>query len=224
MASNDDDGVARNALQGATLLRFVDGSYSDKDRNPIPIGTQLLVREIDVILQRWQGGVATIAPRDPVTGKLADPDQLNEQVPIEQWEADLNGNPRPPWERYFIIRLVNVDTGQQFCFVSATASASMAYSDLKGAMETKRFLHGVDLFPFVELRTKMWKPKKFAARPRPYFHPIHWMRPGGGDVPSIAGPAAPAAKQIAAPVKQIEQSTAPKKTTREIIDDEIPFN
>jgi hypothetical protein len=227
--NNDDDGIAQNALKGGTLLRFVDGVWSDKDRNPISTDTQLLVHEIDVILQRWKDGVAAVLPRDPVTSRLADPDQLNEQIPESEWERDLNNNWRPPWERTFCVYLVDMgQTGQKFSFINATAGASMAYGDLKSAMQTKRFLHGIDLFPIVELRSKMWKPKKFAQRLRPYFHPVDWIRPGGGHVPAIAGPNPPAGpvKQIAAPAKQIT-AAEPAKTaqkTREILDDTIPFN
>jgi hypothetical protein len=210
---DDDDRVAQNALRGRILLRFNNGEYSDKERAPIAIGAQLFVDDLDVIVQRWQAGVATIAPRDPVTGKLADVDQLNEQIPESEWEKDLNGNPRPPWQRYFRVFLLDANSGRQYAFVNATAGASMAYGDLKGAMQTKKFLHGVDLFPLIELRAKLWQPKKFPARLRPDFYPIKWIQPGGCQAPAITGPNPPAAS-----VKQIEHATAkqepaPKKTT-----------
>jgi hypothetical protein len=208
---NDDDDSDRNALKGGALLRFVDG-WSDRDRNPIPPATKFLVQEIDTILQRWKDGTATVIYRDPVTGKLPDLEELNREIPVSEWELDLNGQPRKP-EKTFCVYLLDIGpSGQKHAFVSSTAGASMGYRDIKNAMETKKLLHGVDLLPIVLLRSKMWKPKKFAARLRPYFDPVDWIRPGGG-----GGIPAPA------PVKQISGPAEPLPPARDIIDDSIPF-
>jgi hypothetical protein len=229
MTKFDDDVGCCNALKGGTLLRFNNGEYSDKDRNPIPIGTRLLVHELDAILQKWKGGEAVVIERDPVTGKLPDVDDLNDQIPRSEWELDLNGNPRPPWERTFRVFLLDPDTGQKFAFINATAGASMAFSDLKGAMQTKRFLHGVDLYPIVLLQVKQWKPEKFAARLRPYFHPVEWIQPGGGAlaINRSNGPNGPKlieGKAAAKPVvSEINPPDPPEPPEPSYYDDSIPF-
>jgi hypothetical protein len=68
---DDSDCIALNAFRGGTLLRFTDGEYSDRDRNPIAIGTKLLALETDVCLQHWQDGKCETVFRD-AKGKLPD--------------------------------------------------------------------------------------------------------------------------------------------------------
>jgi hypothetical protein len=96
----------------------------------------------------------------------------------------------------------------------------MAYQDLKNAMQSKKFLHGHDVRPIIELRSTWWKPKQFARRKRADFYPVNWVHVSadGGMrlVEELQLEKPPTAKQIAAPAKQTP-------TSEQALNDQIPF-
>jgi hypothetical protein len=211
MNIDDDDGVAPNALRGGTRMKYVNGVYSDGSGNPIPAGpggAQMLVIQMDIGVQRWQDGTATVKWRDPKTGKLPDPEDLNDEIPRSQWENGLSGEPKPPWAYIFCIYLLDVSAGKKWSYVHDTTSAKIAYQELKNAIQNKKILTGIELLPIVELKSgTTWKSKKFGLVPRPDFNPVKWLQRGADGALVIAadplkqlgGAAKPPAPQQAQP-------------------------
>src|SRR5262245_17668275 len=109
------------------ILRCVDGHWSLKDGTPIATGTRALVLGVNDFLQHWreQQPIETIT-REP--GKaLPDLDELNGQIPKEQWEEGLDGQPRPPWVHAYAVYLLNLDDASIWTFVNSTIGARIAF-------------------------------------------------------------------------------------------------
>jgi hypothetical protein len=198
---DDDDSGSGGALRGGALLRcgHKDGHFSDRDHNPIASGTRLIVIDCDCCLQRFpeSGGVETLW-RDPDTGRLPDHEQLNEQVPVEQWRINkFTGQPEAPWKKFFAVYLLDPATGGALTYLNSSASASIAYVDLKTRIRNKRLLcNGAKIVPVVELRHTTWHSRRRGLDIiRPDFRIVDWLTRGD---PAIAS--APPVKAIGAEV------------------------
>jgi hypothetical protein len=235
----DNDDVAPNALRGGTRMKYVDNKYSDGAGNPIPAGTQMLAIQWDVGVQRWQNRQAEVKWRDPQTGQLPDPEDLNNDIPMSQWEMGLDGKPTPPWKYIYCVYLLDIASGKKWSYVHDTTSAKIAYQELKNSIQNKKILCGVDLIPVVELRAgTTWKSKKFGMVQRPDFYPVKWLQRGADGALVLApdplkqiGGAAAAPAQ--APQRQITAQPAhqdippqepPPPSPEDYYDDAIPFS
>jgi hypothetical protein len=205
---NDED-VAPNALRGGALMKFNKGVYTDAAGNAIAAGTRMLVVQTDKGVERWENGKASVIWRDE-NGRLPDPEQLNDEIPI--WEHGLDGKPRPPWAYIFCVYLLDTDSGKKWSYVHGTTGAKIAYDELRGAIQNKKLLCGVDVLPVVELRAgTTWKSKTFGSVPRADFHPVQWLSRGndGAWVPA-PDPLRQLSSGGAAPPKQIAPPAAPQ--------------
>jgi hypothetical protein len=213
----DDDGFAPIApsegqIIVGTLLRFVDGAWTEMGL-PVPAGLKLLALTVNVVLQRWQDQrvIETITEKP-----LPDVADLNAEIPEREWETDLNGNPRPPWTKTYVVYLLNEQTCEKYTFANSTIGARLAYETLTDRVAWMRKLRGVNVVPEVELVSKPMRTR-FGVKQRPDFKIIGWKQLGGGGggegvTPRIAGPAAAPGISDAKPV-----------TTKEEFSDEIPF-
>ncbi len=102
---NDTDSADDRVIQG-TLIKCVDGHWTDRDKRAIPSSTRLLALSTHQLLQRWQGNqpVETIHKKPGVP--LPDVDELNARIPRDQWEAGPDGAPRPPWQHQYSVYLL----------------------------------------------------------------------------------------------------------------------
>jgi hypothetical protein len=212
MSTYDEDGVVPNALRGGTRMKFTDNiGFTDGVGNPIAYGTKLLRLDQDIILQKWKDGIAEMKERDPETKQLPDPKELNLAIPEAEWELDMNGKPKPPWNLTYCVYLLDVNSGKPFSYVSSTVGAGIAYRELKNMVKNKSLILGIDLLPMVELHFTWWKPKNFAKRQRADFVPMQWLKrdSSGSLVPIVDHLGQPE------PVKQI--------TTAVALNDQIPW-
>jgi hypothetical protein len=159
------------------------GTLADKY---LPVGTV-------TVLQRWekQRPVETIV-KEP--GKpLPDIDELNSNVPAEKWELGVDGAPKAPWQRQYIVYFVDPETAERFTYASGTIGGAMAVSDLKDAISLKRRLRGdKNLMPVVRLGSRKMKTR-FGEKQRPAFEIIGWIGDDGKapPLPPLPTPAAP---------------------------------
>jgi hypothetical protein len=203
---DDNDCGSAGALKGGTLLRYAKGVWSDRDHNLIATGTRLIVYNCDAVLQWFSAdGVKTIW-RDE-KGRLADPDELNLQIPQAEWRiGKFDDRPEPPWARYFVVYLIDPDSGRALTYINKSASASIAYVELKKQIRNKRLICGAPVIPVVELQEAVWHSRRRNLDVvRPDFRIIGW-RTRGALQPTIAPPE---------PVQQIEATTAENKPAGE---------
>jgi len=168
----DADTDAR-IIQG-TLARCVDGHWSDKAGTGLPKRVLALSTVTAVQCWRDQKPVETI-----VEQPLPDVDALNAKIPQDTWEVGLDGKPRPPWQRQWIVYFIDPDTAAKYTFANGTTGARIAVGDLKDAVKCMRAMRGGNVVPLVELASAPMKTK-FGQKLRPHFKIVSWVAPGGG--------------------------------------------
>jgi hypothetical protein len=159
-------------IQG-TLLKCIEGVWTVKGGAQAP--KQLLALTTATVLQLWKN-------KEPVHTIMKRPgqpwpslDELNAEIPQEDWEIGLNGNPRPPWQRNFCVYLLDPETGEQFTYANGTYGAIEAVDALRKAVRWQRGLRGDHVVPLVELSNQPMKTK-FGQKLRPHFKVIEWRQ------------------------------------------------
>jgi hypothetical protein len=208
MPTSYDDGWsdidANDRVIQGDLLKCIDGVWTV---DGLPAPKQLLPLATITALQLWKGQkpVQTL-----VKGRVnpwPNIDDLNAEIPQEEWEVGLDGKLREPWQRQFIVYLLDPETAASFTYANGTTGANRAVADLKNAIKWQRQLRGDHVVPLIELSNKPM-PTKFGQKLRPHFQIIEWRNLDVGF--SAAAP------QLSLPTPAVADSGA-------AFDDEIPF-
>jgi hypothetical protein len=162
------------------------------DRDGLPLPTPMFVMGVTTALQRWQNQRPQTISRKP----LPDPAQLNAAIPMNEWELDLTGRPRPPWQMVYVVYLVDLATGSPYTFASPTVGARIAFEQLQESVIITRALRGASVLPLVDLQQRPFKTN-FGPKTRPHLQIIDWRTPGGEGFSPLPEPSSP--KQLAAP-------------------------
>jgi hypothetical protein len=157
--------AANGRVVQGTLIKCVDGHWSTKSDVDLP--EKLLAVGVIDIYQRW----AKNRPVDVITAqpgqKLPDVDELNAEIPEEEWEAGPDGNKKPPWQFQHVVYLVDAATAAKYTFASGTIGARIAVNNLRDQVATMRMLRG-NVTPVVALGDAPM-PTKFGTKVRPAF-------------------------------------------------------
>jgi hypothetical protein len=210
----DDNYDAANdrVIQG-TILRCVDGHWRDRDGRTFPPGTQLLALATTEILQHWQDQVPveTIVktPGEPLP-RVKD---LNAKIPESEWEEDLNGEPRPPWQKAYVVYLLDKNTAEKFTFLNSTIGARMAVTNLREQVKWMSQLRGESVRPIVELANAPMKTR-FGQKLRPDFRIVSWVELGVSIQPTVT----PQIERKHGGIKPVEPVSV-----AEDLHDEVPF-
>jgi hypothetical protein len=166
-------------LQG-TVARFNSGTWADASGAALP--EELIVTGTTHALQCWKDE----KPTDVITEHpLPDLDELNNQIPVEEWEKGMDGKPRPLWVLQHITYLLDPRSAESFTFLNSTWGARIAVDRIRDRMDNMRKLRGGNPHPVVKLESRKMKTK-FGEKPRPEFTITRWVdMPGGGDVRAI---------------------------------------
>ena len=82
------------------------------DRDGVTAPSPMLAVKVDEILRMWKDD----RPTDITDKPLPDPDELNAQIPVSEWEEGLDGKPRPPWAHYVVVYLVDPETATKYVY------------------------------------------------------------------------------------------------------------
>jgi hypothetical protein len=204
---------------GRTLIGAV-ASWTDTagwKANGIALPSPLLVFGYKTIVRRWQNN----RPTDITTYPLPDVEQLNSQIPIEQWEKGRDGKPRPPYALTYIIYFASMN-GALFTYANSTYGCMLCYTALEESITVTRLLRGALVWPIVQpshcpMRTS------YGEQTRPLLEIVGWRElPGGSEglVPQqapaaqqLAGPAPAAASPATSPAAQTGHDDPPWETT-----------
>ena len=179
-----DDGFgdaldADRVIQG-TILKCVDGHWSDREGVAFPPETKMLAMSTAICLQCWKDGqpIDTIIkqPNKP----LPDIDALNAKIPESEWEPGLDEKPRPPWQKEFIVYLVNPTDASIYTFINSTMGAQIAFDRLKSKVVLMRQMRGANVVPIVKLDSRAMKTK-FGQKMRPEFTILEWRQLGSAE-------------------------------------------
>jgi hypothetical protein len=144
---------------------------------------------------------------------------LNAAIPQTEWELDLNGKPRPPWEHAVGVYLVDPAGGGIYTYLNTTTGAHMAVDAIREATIVMRTLRGTRVAPLVNLSSRPFKTS-FGMRMRPYFEIVDWRVPGSGGTlsppkppPQIGGPATASATAKPTPTPPTTPTASPSPST-----------
>jgi hypothetical protein len=135
--------------------------------------------------------------------------ELNAKIPQEEWEIGLDGEPRPPWVKQFVVYLLDPRDASIFTFINSTTGAAIAVDRLKEKVCWMRTLRGERVAPIVQLGNKAMKTK-YGQKLRPDFVVVDWRCFIGvrdGTVPQIV---------------RVGQPVAPLSVAEEL-NDKLPF-
>jgi len=206
-----------------SLLKCIDGRWSTADINEMT-GRRLLALMTAKAVQHWQAqGVIQTIVEGPDT-PLPDVEQLNAQIPQSEWETGLDGQPRAPFQKEYVVYLLDPSDASLYTFANSTVGAKIAHTRLVDRVSWMRAMRGAAVFPLVVLDAKQMKTKKVGIKLRPEFTIVDWRNLGGPDKLAIAPPTqptAPGGESAAEPAAPGEPVKAP--TAGEVLSDEIPF-
>jgi hypothetical protein len=187
---NDIDATER-VIQG-DLIKCVDGNWTAKDGTSVP--KRLLALATITMVQLWKDKT----PVQTIVKRPGQPwpniDDLNAEIPQDEWELGLDGKLRPPWQRQFAIYFLDPETAANYTFANGTTGASIAVANLKDAIKWQRAIRGDHVLPLVELSNKPMKTK-FGSKLRPHFQIVEWRNLDAGFAvhpraqPQLAAPA-----------------------------------
>jgi hypothetical protein len=211
-----DNNVSDRLIQGS-LLRCVDGHWTNRDGMVFGDDARFLVLGTTTALQRWQNNL----PADVIMKKAGEPlppaDDLNATIPENTWERDLNGEPRPPWAKTYVVYLVDVNDASIYTYANGTVGARVAVERLRDRVTWMRRLRGEKVVPVVKLANRLVS-KRF-GKLGPEFTILEW-RDLSADLPAPTVP-----RQIEQkaqdPVKRVGQPVS-EPPWSEILDDDLP--
>jgi hypothetical protein len=147
--------------------------------------------------QCWRDGSTVDTIIKKPGEEFPDIDELNKQIPEEEWEEGLDGKPQPPWVISYAVYLLDPADASIYTFANSTTGARIAVARLADKIAMMGMLRGAHVVPVVELSSKEMKTK-FGTKMRPDFPVIEWRQLGGAA-------AAPAIKhqpdEVGKPVK-----------------------
>jgi hypothetical protein len=206
------DSGSNRLLQGSRLP-CVDGVWRfAKDDTLVPKDKRFFVLGTAEAQQLWQDGyLGAERIKNPGVEFLETIDELNAEIPQDQWEQGLNG-PRPPWSHVFAVYLLDLDDGSIYTALNSTTGMAAAYRALKEQVRWKRAICGQAVNPIVtlgnQLHSKKWK------KLRPSFDPVEWRNLAPAQNPALSAPQTDGLPGVEA----VEPSLS------EQMGDEVPWN
>jgi hypothetical protein len=221
LPNNDDDfefcPLAHEQVIHGDIFSCVDGNWRDGEGNAIPRDKPFICLGTAEVVQHFEDGMPVKddtyvrTPTDP----LPDINARNAEIPQDQWDIGINGEPRPPWSHSYAAYLLDPMDASIHTYINNTGGAHAGIRLLNDRVKWMRALRGARVFPIATLGSRLHS-KKF-NKLGPSFIIGGWRELGGGR-PSEGGP-----KQLGAqhPVKQIGKSIN-EPTLAEILDDDLP--
>jgi hypothetical protein len=182
----DDDG--RTSIIRGVKLKFTNDAEWEGDDEAIEADREFLVAEILKTVQKWIGGRPIETRVLAADEKFPDIDALNDEAPDEEW-VEKFGRKVGPWERAYIVYLLDPETMQVYTFPTSSDGGGRAVRELRQAASLARRLKGPGIYPRVRL-TDVHMNTQFGGRQRPHFEIVGYETLGS---PALA-PAEP--KQI----------------------------
>jgi hypothetical protein len=205
----DDADIDSLRLIRGTIMKCVDGEWSDRDGVQYPLGTPFLAMGVTEAVQRWQERQLIEEHIKQPGVPLPNVDELNETVPADEWEEGLNG-PRPPYSHVYVVYLLDMKGGGIFTYLNSTWGCRLAITAMRDRVRWMRRLRGAQVYAIVGLGKKPMKTQK-GIKQRPDLPVLEWRDFSSGTPKQIEH----AKQQIGKPVAE--------PTTKEKLDDEISF-
>ena len=221
-------GMKVGAFGGARLLKFVSGDFVTREGEVVGSEREFVSLGLVKALQKFIGhqlmDTIIVAPEK----EFPDLEKMNDKAPREEWGTDLNGNPKGPWTRILVLKLLDLKTMDRFAFVTQSIGGAIAIGDLSDKIKIMRRLRGPNASPVVSCCSTLMKTR-FSPHgtKRPDFRVVRWIDLGGGGGGELPKPEpmkplpTPEVTAIGEPVTLGAPVTPP--TLKEEIEDSVPF-
>src|SRR5262245_57952961 len=211
-------GNLRQRLLRGTLLKWTENTgWLDRD-GVRPADGPYLLWGLEEGLQCWPN--QTVVAQNNVQ-PLLDLNELNGSIPHAQWEAGLDGHPRPPYVHQYAIYLLDPKDGQFYTLINSTVGMRMLWESLSERWEVMRHLRGPNVVAVVSLSDRPFRTVKWGIKHRPDLKILEWRKTGDGGPDKLAGPTTPqlppsepagATSALSAPSTPAATTTAPPPT------------
>jgi hypothetical protein len=199
-AISDDD--ASGIIKGTKLKFTNDGEWETGDGVAIAADRELIVVEIVKAVQKWIDQLPVETCVLAADEKFPDIDELNAEAPREEW-CEKFGREVGPWQKCYVVYLLDPETVQIFTFPTSTDGGSRAIRELREATRLARRIRGANIYPRVRLADAHMNTR-YGARQRPHFNIIHYETLGGSERATLT-----AAEPKLIEVKPNSERTAP---------------
>jgi hypothetical protein len=190
LATTDTFDLGEGVIKGSLAKWSAEEGWHDRDGVDLP--SPMIVIGTQHVVQRFKDKklVNTILP------PLPDLDELNNAVPRDEWELDLNGKPRPPYALFHVAYLLNPIDASLYTCINASVGTGIAVDRLESRMKLMRHLRGANVNPVVTLGEAPMKTR-FGMKTRPEFVIKDWRSFGPTTIeaqpqtPRLAPPTVP---------------------------------
>jgi hypothetical protein len=164
-------------------IQFIDsagGWRYHEGKRPVPLDHEILGLCTRRACQRWVDSRPEIIAEVPGGSPLPSIDDLNDQIPEEEWPIGLSGKREPPWKREFILHGLDLHDLVTITYANNTIGAIRAIESLEDAWSWARALFGDDVRPVITLSQTEFATA-YGVRQRPVFKVESWrvFRDGG---------------------------------------------
>jgi hypothetical protein len=182
MLPADDDPYAEIANEGGgqfgKILKYVKGEWSHAS-SPIPLGTEFLV----LINEAMRGDVRFEAgrPVEQRIGLIRERAKFARRADLgftdeTQWERDKKGKPIDPWSPQTFLPMIQIESGDLYCFIFRSAGAKQTFRDLCRSYSPYR---KTSTLPVVSLQTDKYNHPDYSWIDIPILQLERWEDSGG---------------------------------------------
>jgi hypothetical protein len=173
LVNYDSDNVEKGVS-----LKFTH-AWMTRDGVPLQVGNLLTLFPPGEIpgfrfLRKWEPPPIETIVRKPGV-ELPDLDELNARIPIEARSIGLDGKPREPWARYYVLYLLDASTACLYTYANCTIGCRILVTGIEERVRWGRALYGDDVMPLVRLTDRPF-PTKFGERRAPDLEVLGFRR------------------------------------------------
>jgi len=168
------DSPANRLIQGQLVKFTNEATWVTRDGEELSSTLQLIAFNVIRVVQKWADG-QPIETRVLQSGeKFPNLDELNANVPQNEWREGPDGKPHGPWQAQYLAYLLNPDTAERFTYATGTIGGGIAVHDLVDRVSSMRKIRGEQVYAVVSPSAAPMKTR-YGTRPRPHFVIKRWV-------------------------------------------------
>jgi hypothetical protein len=174
-------------IQGDLVKFSNEATWVGRGGEELPRTIEHVAVNVARIVRKWVNG-QPIETRVLQPGeKMSVVEELNANVPPNEWREGLDGKLHGPWQAEYLVYLLNPDTAERFTFATGTKGGGIGVRDLIDRVSLMRNLRGEQVYAVVSLSAVPWKTR-YGTRLRPHFVIKRWVSSNGA-LPQTEPPA-----------------------------------
>ena len=227
-------GSPANRLIQGQLVKFTnEATWITRDGEELSGTLELIAFNVIRVVQKWADGQPIETHVLQPGEKFPNLEELNANVPQNEWRVGPDGKPHGPWQAQYLVYLLNPDTAERFTYATGTIGGGIAVHDLVDRVSSMRKIRGEQVYAVVSPSAAPMKTR-YGTRPRPQFVIKRWVGLSSDgalpptEPPALSGPQTADLSTTRAATDDADKNSAGLKEVKrpsisEEIDDEIDF-